>query len=142
MEGLKLIALLFALNLFIFFSVGGLLFNERPPVNDKIDIFLKTLEQPKTAYSIDFSKLTANHKTLHIIYQNDGERKDVYYEITRNGFKRTAEMRDDIIISLDGHAFGTLLVSSYDPRMVFFSEFLTGHFSVTGIGVDDLLSMK
>ena len=143
MEGKRLVAALFLTNIIVFFSVGILLFNDRPITEDKADLFLKTLTQPKTSYYLDFSRLSKDHDNLRLkISSQKGIVRDVCYKITNKTLNPTSESCNDIVVELDDHALGTIILSSFHPREALFSEFITGHIKITGLGVDEILSLK
>ena len=125
----------------ILFSAAGLLiFNKRPAPANKVELFLKGFENEKIGlYYFNLGKLSKSHSNILLSITDDiGKKHDACYAITATSLKRTDNCKKDIVISLDNHAIGSLLANSYDAKNILLSEFLTGHFKITGLGLNDI----
>ena len=140
---LKKILLFIAVMIVIFSAAGLLVFNKRPAPSQKIDLFLKGFENEKIGlYYFNLGKLSKSHSNILLSITDDiGKKHEACYDITTTSLKKTNDCKKDIVISLDNHAMGSLLANSYDAKNIILSEYLTGHFKITGLGLKDIPSV-
>lgn len=137
----KIIAFLL-LNFIVFFCAGKLMFDKRPQITEnKITNFLGALENEKVGlYYLNLKKLGKNHEYINLKFISSTEIiKEACYKITPNKLERTAGCKEDIQITLDEHAVGSIFAASHDPEKVIFSEILFNHIKIEGIKLEDFL---
>jgi len=135
----KKIVLVIILNFIFFFSAGSFLFNHRTVSNRKVDLFVIGLEDEKILN--DFLKPSTSHKYLTVKIATPSITKEICYEISSKNLVETNKCVKDIEINLDEHAVGSLTTAPYNSRNVIFSEFLTGHIRISGVKLNDFLTV-
>lgn len=119
------------------------MFDKRLDVRERLDPFLIGLENEKISeYYLNLKKLHKTHTHLTIKFVNSTATiKEVCYEIQPDRLKKTSKCMEDLQIILDEHAASSLILSSFYPQNILFSEFLTGHVKVKGIKLNDILAI-
>ena len=135
-------AILTVLTFLVFFSVGRVFFDKRPPIDGRIDYFLMGLENPKLPYHMNFERLHVNHEFLRIkIVNSTSTLRDVCYNILPDGLKIVDSCKEDLTVVLDEHAAVSLITMSYYPQNTLLSEFIFGHVKVSGLKFNDILAI-
>jgi hypothetical protein len=136
---LKKMIIVVLLNFVIFFSIGIVLYNKRIVNDRKIDLFIIGLEDEKILTRYLNPNTPHKYMTVKIITPNTT--RELCYEISSKKMIRITNCTKDIEITLDEHAVGSFTAAPYNPRSVLFSEFLMGHIRVTGIKLNDILTV-
>jgi hypothetical protein len=136
------IALFFVLNFALLLTVGKILFDNRPPLDGRLDYFLNALESTKAPYSFNLESLHKSHKYMRLdVVNSSSVIRSVCYEILQDRFKSTESCDYDFRIVLDEHAVRSIIAASYYPQNTLFSEFLFGHIHVYGMKLSDILAI-
>jgi len=117
-------------SLSLFLAVGIVAFNDRGFPDQNIEYFFQAVENPKALRF--YGSLSTFGNTLAIEVQSNGATRKACYSIGAET-KRIPLCNADITITLDEHAFGSLIRADYYAKGTLASEYLFGHVKITGV---------
>jgi hypothetical protein len=122
------------INFLLFFGLGAILYNKRPDVDTKINLFFIGLENKKLFNYLQLK----NHKYLNIEIFTANETIERCYKILDEKLEKTDNCVEDIKVIFDEHSISTIINSPHNLRSMLFSEILTGHAKITGLRITDI----
>jgi hypothetical protein len=127
---------------FIFFAIGKIVFDKRPPIEGRVDYFLSSLDNPKLPYYLNLNALHQRHNNLIIeIVNSTSTIRKACYQIMPDRLVGTTECGNDLKIVLDEHAASSIISASYYPLNTLFSELMFGHVKLSGFTLGDIAVM-
>lgn len=126
------------ISMSVFLVLGFSVFNNRSFPNDNIEYFFQALENPKALRF--YGSLSSFGNTLQIEVESGSVTKTACYSIGAE-MKRISQCTPDITITLDEHAFGSLIRADYYAKGTLASEYLFGHVKIRGVSPLSLLRL-